>query len=563
MSDRADRERLGNYLLEKHLGDRNYNARDVVLQRAASIRVLGPGVDGAEAPGLADARVLAKLNHPNIASMLQVGTARTQWYVAWERTKATLATELKQAGRTGRIQPERAIRITLGVTSALTSIHAAGIVHGDIRPGTILLQRNGEPRLTLFALRSVAPPNEAERGVLSTERALYTAPERWSNPEVEAATDIYAVGMLLRRLLIGGTLYDGATPAKLREIHMSGNHKWPTHVSWPQAKVVNSCLDPKPWQRPTARELAARLSRLVGEEPSELHNPRRRATRATPINYSPSDASWAGDTGTLLGKALHGSESLVLFVGRFPQLQARIATRELANPLRRCTVVGRLGVDPDLDVVEALAQKIGRDCVADADRVATLLCQRAESNTRPVIQVYAPAGVSTTQARALCTIANRGTDALRVLVICRPANATLVEGAATGLSSVGRISMPDPNAQELAKRLRERMRQLVGPPMAWTPDALTMATDVCSGQHAQLPPIDQMIQNAARFTELHSLRLITSWAILAAAECQQPIESLAELDPQWQTPPPLWPSQEGLSRLRRTRAAILQCSAPS
>ncbi|MCC6593208.1 MAG: serine/threonine protein kinase [Xanthomonadales bacterium] len=178
---------------------------DGQFERKVAIKLLAPGI-AAEwtAPRLAaERRILASLDHPGIARLLDAGIdAEGQpWLVeeyvegrGWQQAIA----ELPQAGR---------VRLLLAVCAAVAHAHARLVAHGDLKPGNLLVDAQGQPRLIDFGIARWLDTADA---VPAAATPAWSAPEQRAQAPVTAATDVHALGLLLHHACDGARAADGA-----------------------------------------------------------------------------------------------------------------------------------------------------------------------------------------------------------------------------------------------------------------------------------------------------------------------------------------------------------------
>ncbi len=176
-------------------------ARDTELDRPVAVKVLSDVL--AEDPSYVarfhrEARVAAGLSHPNLVRMFDFSGESERPYLVMEYIEGgTLASRIA-AGQAGDIDPRRLAEELLG---ALASIHAVGVVHRDVKPSNVLLDRDGHSRLTDFG---IAQPQDATQITRTGEvigTLKYMAPEIREGKPATARSDLYSCGVLLGECL--------------------------------------------------------------------------------------------------------------------------------------------------------------------------------------------------------------------------------------------------------------------------------------------------------------------------------------------------------------------------
>lgn len=195
---------LGRYLVEAELGRGGMGvvvrAFDPELERAVAIKLVAPSVpelaSGAWRARLrAEARAMARLRHPNVVAVHDVGVVGDRLFIAMELVDGdTLTRWLARSGRA------RALALWLDAARGVAAAHAAGLVHGDIKPDNILVGRDGRALIGDFGLaRSQRGPSE--HGLAGTPP--YMAPEQWEGGVVDAAADQFALAVTLCEAIAG------------------------------------------------------------------------------------------------------------------------------------------------------------------------------------------------------------------------------------------------------------------------------------------------------------------------------------------------------------------------
>ena len=180
-----------------------YKAVQLSLDRPVAIKIL-PREFGEDASFRAnfeaEAKAMARLNHPNLIGVYDFGEVEGMLFIIME---FVLGKTLYHSAHGIAIAPEAAARIVVGVCQGLAHAHEHGILHRDIKPGNILLDQQARPKIGDFGLaRRIGTAVHADETVFGTPH--YTAPEVITHPAlVDARADIYSVGVVLHELLTG------------------------------------------------------------------------------------------------------------------------------------------------------------------------------------------------------------------------------------------------------------------------------------------------------------------------------------------------------------------------
>ncbi len=205
-----------------------WKALDTTLDRSVALKVL-PASFGEDIERLArferEARSLAALNHPNVASVFGLHEADGTRFLAMEFVEGE---DLAQRIARGPLPPDEAVRIAIGIAEALTAAHAQGIVHRDLKPANVMLDSEGVPKVLDFGLAKTAGPDgtgsasgdpsasptitslgTVAGALLGT--AAYMSPEQARGKPVDKRADTWALGCILFEMLSGQTLFKGET----------------------------------------------------------------------------------------------------------------------------------------------------------------------------------------------------------------------------------------------------------------------------------------------------------------------------------------------------------------
>jgi serine/threonine protein kinase len=261
-------------------------ARDVELDRPVAVKRLAENLarDGElRARFLREARLAARLAHPNVVRVYDVGMDSEQPFIAMEYVDGETLAEL--VARRGLLPPDEVAELGVQICRALAAAHEAGLVHRDVKPQNLLLRGDGLLKLGDFgiAIGLEGTRLTAAGRVLGT--AAYLAPEQARGDEVTAAADIYAVGAVLYELFTGRPPRGPATLAELAGDTTSITP--PEGAPAPLAQLVVRCLDADPAARPpSAAALACELAATLPEA-ATLPLPHHPSLRATEIKPPP------------------------------------------------------------------------------------------------------------------------------------------------------------------------------------------------------------------------------------------------------------------------------------
>jgi serine/threonine protein kinase/Tol biopolymer transport system component len=281
-------KRLGPYLVEAPIGAGGmgevYRGHDTRLDRAVAIKVLPTVL--AESAELRErfereARLLSKLNHPNICVVYDVGHQNGTTYLVMELLEGeTLAVRIAR----GPLPVQQATSIAVQVGGALDRAHRVGVIHRDVKPENIMLTKSGA-KLLDFGLAKPAPiqgglgggvtktlPITGEGTILGTLQ--YMAPEQLDGRPADARSDIFAFGAVLHEMITGKRAFAGDTPATVISAIIKDDP--PPLVELqplvPSAldAIVRTCLEKDPderWQN--AHDLVSQLRwiQLSGSQP--------------------------------------------------------------------------------------------------------------------------------------------------------------------------------------------------------------------------------------------------------------------------------------------------------
>ena len=217
-------EQIAGYRLLELLGEgamgRVFKARQLSLDRDVAIKVLSPELakDTAYVERFqTEARAVARLNHTNLVSGIDVGEANGIHYLVMEYADGNTVASLLRRG--GPLDEERALVIAQQVARALDHAHRNAMLHRDVKPDNVILTRDGVAKLCDLGLARLGETSEAGQRMGTP---AYISPEQArGETQVDARTDLYSLGATLFHMLAGRPPFEAATPAALLAKHLT------------------------------------------------------------------------------------------------------------------------------------------------------------------------------------------------------------------------------------------------------------------------------------------------------------------------------------------------------
>lgn len=294
----AGRYRLGDVLGRGGMG-KVWRAHDEVLHRTVAVKELTAGLYVAEADRLVlhartqkEARAAARITHPGVVTVHDVIEYDNRpWIVMQYVDGPSLADEAKEKGD---IAPREAARIGLHVLSALRAAHGAGVLHRDVKPGNVLLARDGQVLLTDFGIAAIEGDSTITRTGELVGSIDYLAPERVRGGDPGPASDLWSLGATLYTAVEGTSPFRRTSPISTMQAVVTEEPPAPVNAG-PLGAVITALLRKDPAERPTAAQTEQMLlDAMEGREPraAQAHVPTQRFPEDARYGYR--DGSGSG-----------------------------------------------------------------------------------------------------------------------------------------------------------------------------------------------------------------------------------------------------------------------------
>jgi len=237
--------------------------RDSVLGREVAVKRVGalPGEPAAAARAMREARIAASLNDANTVGVYDiVDQDDAHWLVMEYVDGQSLAEQIRDEGP---LPATRAAAIGAAVAGALARAHGRGIVHRDVKPGNILIDRSGTPKISDFGIARAHADDQLTQTGFMTGTPSYLSPELARGGDPTSASDVWALGATLYNAVEGRPAYEAqANPLATLQAIASGSPR-PMELAGPLGGPIAAMMDPDPAQRWDMATAADRLQRVA------------------------------------------------------------------------------------------------------------------------------------------------------------------------------------------------------------------------------------------------------------------------------------------------------------
>lgn len=296
-----------------------YKARQPALDRMVALKVLHPAL--VRDPGFAErfnreARALARLNHPNIVAVYDFGQAGGLHYLLMELVDGANLRELERAGK---LRPEQALALVPQICEALQFAHTEGIVHRDVKPENLLVDKKGRLKITDFGIAKIVGVTDNQRSLTGAKDVVgtpnYMAPEQLEAPQtVDHRADIFSLGVVFYEMLTG-ELPLGKFPPPSRKVRLDVRLD----------EVVLHALEKEPERRyQQASEVKTEVE-FIARGPSSAQTAAGPRTPSVPVlGWMDWAARLLGLSGFLFILVFVLAEGIPAFWGQPPRVQAEL-----------------------------------------------------------------------------------------------------------------------------------------------------------------------------------------------------------------------------------------------
>jgi serine/threonine-protein kinase len=296
-----------------------YRAEDTTLDRVVAIKTISLGGgsreerDQHEARFLQEARAAARISHPSIITIYEMGREGDTAFIAMELLEGM---DLRELIRNANLKPSQALTIAASVAEGLAVAHAQGVIHRDVKPGNIMVLGDGRVKIMDFGIARLREPAVKTQTGLLLGSPQYMSPEQIVGQPFDHRADIFSLGLVLYEMLTGVRPFAGEDLGELTFKLANLAATPPSHLARGLPPVVDlivaRALKKKPEERyatasAMAEDLWAAIPQVKALETDSLERPhastvpegvpdsqattsgpRSRAVREEPLELRPS-----------------------------------------------------------------------------------------------------------------------------------------------------------------------------------------------------------------------------------------------------------------------------------
>ncbi len=325
-------QKIEDYLIEKQLTRGGmadvYLATDIALKRKVIIKIINTHSSNGNVYGkqfLREARIQANLDNPHIVPIYRMFDYGPNLCLVMQRIKGTDLAKVvkkaihnrKQRGKKGALSEERAVHIFLQILEGIGFMHKYNIIHGDIKPSNILLDKEGMVKVADFGLSSPLPSAGIEKDeIIPGGTPFYMSPEQILKEPVGLGTDIYSLGVTFFHMLTGE--YPSGDRKKLFELlefHVEGTLDEPKemlegflHIRPRTRKIILKALEHDPGDRhKSCLEFSLAIKE---EEPFEMYSEILRISLLSKSTITPEERAYLDKIALKRGLSIEDAQAL-------------------------------------------------------------------------------------------------------------------------------------------------------------------------------------------------------------------------------------------------------------
>jgi serine/threonine-protein kinase len=232
-----------------------YRATDLMLGQSVALKFLPQ--EAASNPRLlerfhGEVRVARQVSHPNVCRVYDIGEIEGMPFISMEYVDGEDLADLLL--RIGRLPADKALETARKLCAGLAAAHDRGVIHRDLKPQNIMMNKRGDVVIMDFGLAAIA--DQLSGAEVRNGTPAYMAPEQLKGSEVTARSDIYALGLVLYEIFTGRKPFDAKNARQLLELeessHLPSMSSAGAEIDPMVEKAIRRCLDPDPAKRPAS-----------------------------------------------------------------------------------------------------------------------------------------------------------------------------------------------------------------------------------------------------------------------------------------------------------------------
>ena len=368
-------QRLSHYRIVEQIGAGGmgvvYRAHDEQLERDVAIKVLPPGSledEAAHKRFRKEALSLARLNHPNIATVHEFGSQDGIDFLVTEYIEGTT---LDVKLLSGPLSPAEAIRLGIQLAEGLAAAHQQGIVHRDLKPGNLRLTTNGRLKILDFGLAQIMPHPSAHGMTVTATQSQetsgtlpYMSPEQLSGEMADARSDIWGAGAVLYEMSTGKRPFPQGVPALLINAILNQTPEPPSKLNAAVPVALNEVI-----LKALARDRSMRYQ-TAEEFGADLQRPLAATSAAIPVPAGSGRRSWVFS----LVAILIVLAAATYFVVRRHERMSPAVSRSDVNRRRSIAVLGfkNLSANPEKSWLSTALSEMLTTELSQGDQLRTI-----------------------------------------------------------------------------------------------------------------------------------------------------------------------------------------------